>query len=79
MRLINTATLKLKSFNVGNLIPPCGILSHVCGDEEASFYDTIKSGKVPASKLGFRKIKEGADQASQQNIDLCWVDTLYIS
>ena len=78
MRLINTTTLEVKSFEVDNEIPPYAILSHTWGDEEASFSDTAKSGKAPATTLGFRKIKECADQARQQNIDWCWVDTLCI-
>jgi hypothetical protein len=53
MRLINTATLLLHDFPLGE-VPPYAILSHTWGDGEVSFQDMSSLDRL--LKRGYEKI-----------------------
>ncbi|KAH8781059.1 heterokaryon incompatibility protein-domain-containing protein [Diaporthe sp. PMI_573] len=57
-------------------IPRYAILSHTWGDEEVLFQDQ-KDG-TGKNKLGYDKIRFCADQAWEDGLEFCWVDTCCI-
>ncbi|KAI9667811.1 MAG: hypothetical protein M1821_000630 [Bathelium mastoideum] len=82
MRLIDTNSLRLKSFMDGKT-PKYAILSHTWNhDEEISFLDMTSihedSHHSAAKKSGFIKILQTCQKAKANGIDFCWVDTCCI-
>jgi hypothetical protein len=76
MRLLDTASLKLKEF-ADNEIPAYGILSHTWEKDEVSFQD-MQSGHAE-EKAGYAKIKGCCEEAKQSNrLKYVWVDTCCI-
>jgi len=62
-----------------NIIPRYAILSHTWGTDsnEVTFNDLINgTGK---DKSGYEKIRFCAEQAKQDGLDYCWIDTCYIN
>jgi len=78
MRLLNTRTLKLESFNESD-IPPYAILSHTWGDDEVLFRDVV-SGTIESwgGKAGARKVLEAIEAAKAMSYNYLWVDTCCI-
>ncbi|KAH7198471.1 heterokaryon incompatibility protein-domain-containing protein [Fusarium flagelliforme] len=80
MRLLNTQTIQLESFN-GNEddIPPYAILSHTWGNDEITFQDVTQQ---PLEELrrreAFYKVQECCAQARKNGYDYVWVDTCCI-
>ncbi len=75
MRLINTATFKLRDF--GSQPPPYAILSHTWGGDEVTFQD-MADLDAARNKLGFAKIEQCCRRASLDGFDWAWVDTCCI-
>src|SRR4051812_44697839 len=78
MRLINTQTLSLEEFH-GD-IPPYAILSHRWETEEVTFNDYPTQVDLPsaATMKGFTKIWYCINQAKNDGLGHCWVDTCCI-
>ena len=78
MRLINTQTLAFEEFYGST--PPYAILSHRWESEEVTFKDypaRADPGNTTPMK-GFKKIRYCIDQAKNENLNYCWVDTCCI-
>ena len=79
MRLLNTTTIKLSSFDDDNSIPPYAILSHTWGNAEITIHDLLK---YPESKLkeseGYRKIRSCCALAAAEGHEYVWIDTCCI-
>jgi hypothetical protein len=73
MRLINTRSRKLEEF-VGDNIPEYAILSHTWGNEEVTFQDW-SDPEAASGKAGFAKIALTCQQALEDGLEYCWVDT----
>ncbi|RYC60325.1 hypothetical protein CHU98_g5883 [Xylaria longipes] len=75
MRLLDTTTLKLKTF-IGDQKPEYAILSHTWGDDEVLFEDiqnkSIQQWKV---KAGADKVVKSAKIAAKLGIAYIWIDT----
>lgn len=80
MRLINVETLKLETFNDGN-VPPYAILSHTWGpDEEEVSFEDIQNGNLPDSSSGVRKLNGCRSQALiRDRLKYAWIDTCCIN
>lgn len=77
MRLINTETLQLETFNVDSAIPPYAILSHRWHDGfEVSFQDMSDDSRELIE--GWNKIAFCCKQAKKDGIFYAWVDTCCI-
>ena len=75
MRLLDTRTLKLKSFENHRNCPPYAILSHTWG-EEVLFEDVHSSQLSDGDKrYGNWKILKCAAQAIKDRFQYIWVDT----
>ncbi|KAI8948868.1 HET-domain-containing protein [Xylaria longipes] len=78
MRLLDTTTLKLKTF-IGDQKPEYAILSHTWGDDEVLFEDiqnkSIERWKV---KAGADKVVKSAKIAAKLGIAYIWIDTCCI-
>ncbi|KAJ4130162.1 hypothetical protein NW768_007144 [Fusarium equiseti] len=80
IRLLNTQTIQLESFN-GNEdnIPLYAILSHTWGNDEITFQDVTQQ---PLEELrrreAFYKVQECCTQARKNGYDYVWVDTCCI-
>jgi hypothetical protein len=74
MHLLNTSTLKLKSYV--NQVPAYAILSHTWGNEEVTFDDIEKPHAV--SMMGYHKILKSCAQARHDGFEWIWVDTCCI-
>lgn len=71
-------TYELKEF-IGQDIPPYAILSHTWGQEEVLYRDITEGNlRVVQKRLGFTKIWYCAEQAKQDGLSYCWVDTCCI-
>ncbi|KIW86820.1 uncharacterized protein Z519_12606 [Cladophialophora bantiana CBS 173.52] len=75
MRLINTRTLKLESFD-DDKIPVYAILSSKWEDDEVIFQDMNKDGLT--QKKDYRKISEACKQARKDKVGYIWIDTCCI-
>ncbi|KAF5649833.1 heterokaryon incompatibility protein het-E-1 [Fusarium tjaetaba] len=73
MRLINTQTLELHEFFNENT-PPYAILSHVWGNQEATFQDWQNHQQV-IWKAGYWKIRGACNEALKYRLEWLWVDT----
>jgi hypothetical protein len=73
MWLIDTTTLKLKSFVDDYHTPPYAILSHTWGDNEVIFTD-MESTRAQ-DHPGFDKIRLCCKQAKEEGFEYAWVDT----
>jgi hypothetical protein len=62
MRLISATTFIVTAF-IGDNVPPYAIVSHICGADEVSFEDILKSVALCKSKEGFSKIEYSCKQA----------------
>jgi hypothetical protein len=78
MRLINTATLELKSL-IGQDLPQYAVLSHTWSGEEILFED-VKAGPVniPRAKAGFPKMRDSCARAQSDGYEYIWIDTCCI-
>ncbi|OLN98017.1 Uracil permease 4 [Colletotrichum chlorophyti] len=79
MRLINTQTLGLETFNAESA-PPYAILSHTWDDgNEVSFQEWTAAGSKPSVELrdksGYLKIINACDKARDDGFGYLWVDT----
>ena len=80
MRLLNTQTIQLESFN-GNEedIPPYAILSHTWGTDEITFQDVTQQPlEAIRRREAFYKIQECCAQARKNGYDYVWIDTCCI-
>lgn len=80
MRLLNTQTIQLESFN-GNEedIPPYAILSHTWGTDEHTFQDVTQQPLEEIRRRGaFYKVQECCAQARKNGYDYVWIDTCCI-
>ena len=73
MWLLNTKTIKLKSFDNERETPRYGVLSHTWGDDEVAFQE-IRLPDV-RKKAGYKKIQYCCKQALQDELEWVWVDT----
>ncbi|KAK1829920.1 heterokaryon incompatibility protein-domain-containing protein [Podospora conica] len=78
MRLLNSATEKLVSFDSEGSVPVYAILSHRWGDDEATFYEVDSQDPAVKKKKGYKKISYACKEAHQQGIEWVWVDTCCI-
>ncbi|OQV06000.1 hypothetical protein CLAIMM_10644 [Cladophialophora immunda] len=76
MRLINTQTLALESFD-DDKIPEYAILSHRWEEGEVLFEDA-RNG-YPTEKQGYAKICNSTRQAQRDGLRYIWVDTCCIN
>ncbi|KAH7090417.1 HET domain-containing protein, partial [Paraphoma chrysanthemicola] len=74
MHLLNTSSLKLKTFLT--TIPPYAILSHTWDEDEVSFDDINKPHA--ATLRGYEKIKLSCTQAVLDGYEWIWIDTCCI-
>lgn len=75
MRLLDTQTLELRSFNSG-AVPTYAILSHTWEDEEVTLQQFhTRDGQ---RKKGYKKILDFCDEAAAEGYQWCWVDTCCI-
>lgn len=79
MRLLDVNTYKLNEF-IGDDIPPYAILSHTWAEEEVLYRD-IEEGDLPKleKKHGFKNIQFCTQQAKEDGLLYCWVDTCCIN
>ncbi|KAI1358520.1 HET-domain-containing protein [Xylaria arbuscula] len=78
MRLLDTRTLKLKTF-IGYEIPRYAILSHTWGDDEVLYEDVqTKSTEEWKDKIGAGKILKSAKICVAFEIAYIWIDTCCI-
>jgi hypothetical protein len=75
MRLINTTTLLLHDFPLGEA-PPYAILSHTWGDGEVSFQDMASVDRF--MKKGYEKISRTCSLAREAGLGFAWIDTCCI-
>ncbi|KAF5367949.1 hypothetical protein D9758_004517 [Tetrapyrgos nigripes] len=81
MRLLNTHSLKLKSFFGGD-IPPYAILSHTWGktEDEVTFQDMMAEGRsVAEGKAGYKKIWGACQYAQKYMFEWIWIDSCCIN
>ena len=78
MRLLDSQTLKFKTFDDDRSIPSYAILSHTWGNDEVSYQDLIASFDDAKKKEGFRKIEYCAREAYLEEIPYVWLDTCCI-
>jgi len=82
MRLIDAATLELRSFMDESLIPPYAILSHRWGEDEVTlqqFTDqSLRNDATLKGSRGYWKILKACRQALSDGLSLVWVDTCCI-
>lgn len=76
MRLLNTKTHQLESFEDWNAVPPYAILSHTWEEGEVLFHD-ITNG-FAKTKPGWSKILGSCAEAEKLGIFHVWVDTCCI-
>ncbi|KAE9362670.1 hypothetical protein N431DRAFT_551159 [Stipitochalara longipes BDJ] len=72
MRLLNTETLRLETFDE-EPFPEYAILSHRWGSEEISFKE-LGAGSG-CQKSGYHKIHTFCEKARNRGLEWCWVDT----
>ena len=75
MRLINTTTLLLHDFPLGE-VPPYAILSHTWDDGEVSFQDMSSPDRFV--KRGYEKITRTCSLAREDGLEFAWLDTCCI-
>ena len=79
MRLLDTSTITLTSFDGDDDIPPYAILSHTWGQGEVSFHDMLtKAASELDSKAGYSKIRSCCTLAAQEGYGYVWIDTCCI-
>ncbi|KAF2675092.1 hypothetical protein BT63DRAFT_359876, partial [Microthyrium microscopicum] len=83
MRLINTSSFKLRSFDGNDVPPPYAILSHTWGPDEISFEqrDRLLRSKDPGfviSSKGAMKIALFCETAKAAGFQWAWADTCSI-
>ncbi|KAF5343234.1 hypothetical protein D9758_013438 [Tetrapyrgos nigripes] len=81
MRLLNTHSLKLKSF-FGDDIPPYAILSHTWGktEDEVTFQDMMAEDRsVAEGKAGYKKIRGACQYAQKYMFEWIWIDSCCIN
>jgi Heterokaryon incompatibility protein (HET) len=83
MRLLNTTTLQIETFQTsrpstkdGQLIKYAA-LSHTWDEEELSLQDLQNLSKAKRMK-GFEKVKNAAQEASNNKFEYIWIDTCCI-
>ena len=74
MRLLNSHTLKLESFEDDRKVPSYAILSHTWGSDEVTFED-MQNGRENGESRGYWKISRCAEQAREDGYKYIWVDT----
>jgi hypothetical protein len=72
MRLLNTTSLQLKTFDENDALE-YGILSHTWGSDEVGFKD-IMYMEDAEKQSGFMKILGSCQQASACGLNWVWVD-----
>ncbi|KAI9687992.1 MAG: hypothetical protein M1820_010354 [Bogoriella megaspora] len=78
MRLLDTTTLDLHTFNGPTVPYPYAILSHTWGPEEDEvLFEDVKKGTAKP-KRAYAKIKSCADLAISHNYKYVWIDTCCI-
>ncbi|KAF2100169.1 HET-domain-containing protein [Rhizodiscina lignyota] len=79
MRLLHTASLKLENVSSDDP-PPYAILSHTWGapEDEILFQDMAMGPQQAALKASFIKVKFVCDQARDDGLEYCWIDTCCI-
>lgn len=75
MRLINSATEKLASFESEGSIPVYAILSHRWEDGEVTFQEVDSQDPAVKEKKGYRKLRYACEEAQKEGIAWVWVDT----
>lgn len=75
MRLINSATEKLASFESEGSIPVYAILSHRWEDDEVTFQEVDSQDPAVKEKKGYRKLIYACEEAQKEGIAWVWVDT----
>ncbi|KAL8380751.1 hypothetical protein RB595_005165 [Gaeumannomyces hyphopodioides] len=82
MRLVNTRSLTLCSFDDDRTIPKFGVLSHTWEKDELRLQDVDFVGGVPPGPLreksGFRKMQQCCRQALSDGLEWVWIDTCCI-
>jgi len=83
MRLINTSTLRLKTFSTSKTTPPFAILSHtwVEAEDEISLEDMVRNSPSleKEKRYGFGKIKTTCQLAREKyNLEYAYVDSCCI-
>ena len=80
MRLINTQTHQLESFDNWDTVPPYAILSHTWEQKEILFCDIMPTPtKATRKKQGWSKILGASAEAEKLGIFYLWVDTCCIN
>ena len=77
MRLINTKTFQLETFDNWENVPPYAILSHTWEQEEVLFCDITTD--VEKKKRGWAKILGASFEANRLGLLYLWVDTCCIN
>jgi hypothetical protein len=76
MRLLNSKSLQLHSFEDERKAPPYAILSHTWADDELSFEKMASPGALEdRASQGVRKVLKCAEQAKKDGLEYFWVDT----
>lgn len=88
MRLLNTTTLRLESFQDATTTPAYAILSHTWGAEEITFQDLERLPTLPKHSLtrahvlqsrGYYKVRKCCAQALEDGLKYAWIDTCCIN
>lgn len=79
MWLLNASTYALEEFMNEKTIPEYAILSHTWGAGEVTFQE-LSGGLTQRieQKAGFAKIELTCEQAKNDGLEYCWVDTCFI-
>ena len=78
MRLLKAQTLEFVDFDDDRSTPPYAILSHTWTSEEVSYQDMLEGAEHYSKKQGSRKIRLCSQQAIEDGLDFCWIDTCCI-
>ena len=78
MRLLKAQTLEFVDFDDDRSTPPYAILSHTWASEEVSYQDMLQGAEHYSKKQGSRKIRLCSQQAIEDGLDFCWIDTCCI-
>ncbi|KAH8199029.1 hypothetical protein TruAng_006815 [Truncatella angustata] len=79
MRLLNTRTLRLRTFDDPTFTPAYAILSHTWEGGEVLFEDVARKPIVMwGNKIGAVKVKASCSRALHDGFDYIWIDTCCI-